>query len=413
MTADLKKRHHETVVERLRSNMDAAGLDALVAVTSENFTYINANASTFLSQTRTVGLAMIVIPAKGDVFGITCDFERPAQEEMGMVEKWYDFPMWIYIDDQFLPPDERPRKNEKTEFFELGSSLSVLTDRLKAAGVDKGRIGLEMGAVQAPIWEAVKAALPDASFQDATQLFYMSRIIKTPYEIEALRRSAEIQEDVVFSVMAEAGPGMSHQQLLSKLQSRALSVPDVDSIRFMFVSIGPKFSPAITPYDVEIKDGDLVRYDGALVVRGYGADAARTFIAGEPSPEQKRVNEALVKAHLAAVSMMGPGVLPRDVFNKAMQTVQENGLPDFLRGHVGHSVGLDHTIEEPPFLSAQNETPLMPGQVFCVELPYYAHNFGSIMNEDLVLITENGTELLTGKDNILHPIGASPAEGGR
>ncbi|MCP4129475.1 MAG: M24 family metallopeptidase, partial [bacterium] len=209
----------------------------------------------------------------------------------------------------------------------------------------------------------------------------------------------------VFRTMSEVEVGMSHAEILSRLRSRSLAAKGIDSIRFMFVSIGPLFAPCVTPYNVTVKPGDLIKYDGALVTREYGADAARTFIAGSPSPDQKRVNDALVKAHLAAIDMMGPGVIPKNVFAKAMKTVQENGLPNFERGHVGHSVGLDKTIEESPFLSAFSEEPLVPGNVFCVELPYYAHEFGSIMNEDIVLITEDGKELLTTRERKLHPIG--------
>ena len=187
--------------------------------------------------------------------------------------------------------------------------------------------------------------------------------------------------------MAEVQVGMSHAEIMSRLRSKALAAKGIDSIRFMYVSAGPLFAPTVSPYDVNIQEGDLVKYDGALVVRGYGADAAWTFIAGEPSPDQARVNHSLLAAHRAAVEMMGPGVIPRDVFNKAMEVARKEGLPDYVRGHVGHSVGLDQTIEEPPLLSAVSEEPMRPGNVFCVELPYYAHGFGSIQNEDIVLIT--------------------------
>ena len=127
-----------------------------------------------------------------------------------------------------------------------------------------------------------------------------------------------------------------------------LAEKGIDSIRFMYVSVGPLFAPTVSPYDANIQEGDLVKYDGALVVRGYGADAAWTFIAGEPSPDQERVNHALLAGHRAAVEMMGPGVIPKDVFNRAMEVVRTEGLPKYRHGHVGHSVGLDQTIEEPP-----------------------------------------------------------------
>ncbi len=397
--------HHEIVVERLRTLMEEADLDGLIALKNENFTYINTAASPFLTQSGFASVAMVLVPKKGDVLGICPDFERPAVQAGGMIREWHDYPVWVYIDDQFTSEKKPEKESEKEEFFSLGSSVGVLADRLRASGLDKGRLGVEMMSIQAPVWDSLQGTLPEATFVDGSQVFQKARLVKTEYEIDCLRYASEVQERIVFETMAEAQIGMSHAELMSRLRSRALADRGIDSIRFMFVSAGPLFAPTISPYEVEIQEGDLIKYDGALVTRGYGADAAWTFIAGEPSPDQKRVNHALVAAHAAAVEMMGPGAIPRDVFNRAMEVARAEGLPDYVRGHVGHSVGLDQTIEEQPLLSAVSEDPMEPGNVFCVELPYYAHGFGSIQNEDIVLITENGRELLTTKERKLHPIG--------
>ncbi len=407
MNERLRRAHHETVVERLRALMREAGLDALLALRNDNFTYLNTEASPFLAQSGFASIAMIVLPRDGEVFGICPDFERPAVERGGMVSVWHDYPVWIYIDDQFVPEKKTKKESEKQEFFSLGSSVGLLADRLRAAGLDRGRIGLERMSIQAPVWEALVGAVPSASFTDGSELFYKARSVKTLYEIECLRHAAEVQEEVVFETMGELRVGTSHAELLSRLRSKALAARGIDGIRFMYVSVGPLFAPTVSPYEVNIREGDLIKYDGALVTRGYGADAAWTFIAGEPTPDQERVNRALLAAHRAAVACMGPGVLPKDVFNKAMEVARTEGLPDYVRGHVGHSVGLDRTIEEPPLLSPTSEEPMRPGNVFCVELPYYAHGFGSIQNEDIVLITEAGRELLTRREKKLYPIGTA------
>jgi Xaa-Pro aminopeptidase len=406
MDRQVRQGHHEIVVERLRSLMTDADLDGLIALKNEDFTYIHTAASPFLSQSGFASIAMIIVPRDGEVVGICPDFERPAVEAGGVVSQWCEFPMWVYVDDQFVRDRTPAGESEKEEFFELGSNIQLLVDRLKAAGIEKGRIGLEMMAVQVPVWQALQASLPDATLVDATQIFYDARSVKTPYEIECLRYASRVQEDVVFETMAELQPGTSHAEIMATLRSKSLADSGIDAVRFMYVSVGPLFSPTVSPYDVKISTGDLVKYDGALVVRGYGADAAWTFVAGDPSPDQERINHALLTAHAEALNMMGPGVIPRDVFNMAMETARAEGLPEYVRGHIGHSVGLDQTIEEPPFLSPTSEEPMRPGNVLCVELPYYAHGFGSIQNEDIVLITEDGRELLTTRERRLHTLGA-------
>lgn len=408
MNGRARREHHEIVVERLRSLMTEAGLNALVAFKNENFTYVNTAASPFLTQSGFASIAMLVVPRSGDVFGICPDFERPAVEAEGMVSFWYDYPVWIYIDDQFARQKKSRKESEKEEFFSLGSSVGLLADRLRATGLDKAKVGVEMMSIQAPVWQALQGALPDVSFVDASAVFYRARAVKTEYEIECLRHASKVQEEVVFETMAGVQVGTSHAEIMARLRSKALAAQGIDSIRFMYVSVGPLFAPTVSPYDVTLREGDLVKYDGALVARGYGADAAWTFVAGRPSADQARVNHALLSAHAAAVERMGPGAIPREVFATAMEVARREGLPEYVRGHVGHSVGLDQTIEEPPLLSAASEEPMRPGNVFCVELPYYAHGFGSIQNEDIVLITEEGRELLTRRQRKLHPIGAGP-----
>jgi Xaa-Pro aminopeptidase len=405
MERNIRQKHYEIVVDRLRSLMTDFGLDALVALTNENITYINTLPSSFLNDSGFPGLAMIAVPREGDIVGICSDFERPALETEGMVSTWHDFHMWVYIDDQFVD-GVGGAERKATESFQSGMSVSVLADHLKSAGIDRGKIGVEKSALQVPLWKELKTALPNATFVDSGPLFYDARYTKTSYEIECLRHAARCQERVLFDTMAEVHIGTSHAEILRRLRSRALAIPGIDRIRFMFVSIGQRFAPCAEPYDIQVAQGDLIKYDGALVVRGYGGDAGRTFVAGIPSADQERIHRVLLSGHEEALKLMRPGVTPKEVFQKAMRVVQEKGLPNYVRGHVGHSVGLDQTVEEPPFISLSSEDPMAPGNVFCLELPYYAHGFGSIQFEDIVLVTEEGYELLTAAPKTLTPIGS-------
>jgi Xaa-Pro aminopeptidase len=404
MERSLRERHYEIVVERLRTIMTGLDLDALIAFTNENITYINTLPSSFLNDSGWLGLAMIVIPREGDIIGVCSDFEKPALETEGMVSTWHDFHMWMYIDDQFVG-GRRPTVKEASDTFQGDMSLTVLREYLKSKGIDRGKIGLERRSLPVSLWEEVTKALPDATLIDSSALFYDARYVKTPYEIECLRYAARCQEKVLFETMAEVDVGTSHGEILRLLRSKALSTPGIDRIRFIFVTVGPRFAPCAVPYDIRVAPGDLIKYDGALVVRGYGGDAGRTFVAGKPSVDQERIHKALLAGHEAGLELMRPGMTPKTVFQRAMQVAQEKGLPNYVRGHVGHSVGLDQTVEEPPFISLNSENPMVPGNVFCLELPYYGYGFGSIQFEDIVLITEEGHELLTTSSKALHPIG--------
>ena len=124
------------------------------------------------------GLAMAALPLGGEPFGVCSDFERPALESSGRLGTWCDFPMWIYVDDQFIPDNERPPKSERTEYYDPDKPVALLAEQLKAAGADRGLIGLELGALPVPLWTALKRVLPKAEFVDAADLFYQARAVK-------------------------------------------------------------------------------------------------------------------------------------------------------------------------------------------------------------------------------------------
>ena len=124
MNERLRRAHYEMVVERLRSLMAEAEVDALIGFKGDNFTYVNTAASPFLSQSGFASIAMVVLPREGDVFGICPDFERPAVESEGMVPVWHDYPVWIYIDDQFMGVKRRKKNRRRRSSF-LSARASV------------------------------------------------------------------------------------------------------------------------------------------------------------------------------------------------------------------------------------------------------------------------------------------------
>ena len=105
------------------------------------------------------------------------------------------------------------------------------------------------------------------------------------------------------------------------------------------------------------------------------------------------MHRALQSAHARARELMRPGVKLSEIYRVATEEVRSHGFPNYSRGHFGHSIGLDSFVEEPPFISANEETQLQPGMVLCLETPYYAESLGSFQLEDMILITQDGCEV--------------------
>jgi len=139
---------------------------------------------------------------------------------------------------------------------------------------------------------------------------------------------------------------------------------------------------------------------------GCFADMTRTFVAGEPSDELREWYRLCLEALRASTAKLAPGVPTNepdavvcDIFEAAgypTQRTKEEGKP-LEEGYfhsLGHGVGLD--VHEPPLMSARfpNDT-LVPGDVVSVEPGLYKPGVGGCRLEDLVLITEDGHEVLT------------------
>jgi len=89
-----------------------------------------------------------------------------------------------------------------------------------------------------------------------------------------------------------------------------------------------------------------------------------------------------------------PGVTFADVFWTGTNAMRSAGFDNYSRGHLGHSVGLAHYFEEPPFVAPDEAAPLRPGMIVSLELPYYLYGVGAFQLERMLLVTNDGHEAL-------------------
>lgn len=123
----------------------------------------------------------------------------------------------------------------------------------------------------------------------------------------------------------------------------------------------------------------------------------RTFSVGKPGKLQKKLYVALKAGYEEAISRIKPGVKMKEIHRALQETVNKGGFEWYARGHMGHMVGIGPgAVEQPPFVSADEETDLEPNMVMCVECgTYVAGRFGAFQIEDMILVTSDGYEQLT------------------
>ena len=142
-----------------------------------------------------------------------------------------------------------------------------------------------------------------------------------------------------------------------------------------------------------IQAGDVLVSGAAADIDGYLSELERTMIVGTPSAEQKRAFAAMLALQTRAIEVMAPGVPAGEVELACVQLARELGVADWLRHHVGHSIGLEG--HEAPFLDRGDDAVLEPGMVFTVEPGVYLKELGGFRHSDTVLITEDGRRVMT------------------
>ncbi|MEZ5285831.1 MAG: M24 family metallopeptidase [Vicinamibacterales bacterium] len=142
-----------------------------------------------------------------------------------------------------------------------------------------------------------------------------------------------------------------------------------------------------------MRDGELVIFDVGCELDGYVSDTGRTFpVSGRFSDEQRRILAMEVGISDALIAALGPGVTLGDAQRRGIRDMPAEARPYMQAGlFFGHHLGLS---SGDPFL---DDVPLEPGMIVTVEPWYYNHDRGiSVFTEDVILITPDGRENLTG-----------------
>jgi Xaa-Pro aminopeptidase len=219
------------------------------------------------------------------------------------------------------------------------------------------------------------------------------RVVKTEDELALLRKSTKLNEKVFQSVYNTIEPGMTEREiaLALELTMREMGAegPSFDTI----VAFGTNAAkPHAVPTDRELQAGELVLIDMGLVYQGYCSDMTRTFVAGKPDATYTDRHRLVRRAQLAGISAIRAGVTGVAVDRAARQVLIDGGYGDYFGHGLGHGVGL--AVHEEPRLSPRSRKQLQAGMVVTVEPGIYLPEWGGIRLENMVIVTEDGCELL-------------------
>lgn len=220
------------------------------------------------------------------------------------------------------------------------------------------------------------------------------RAIKTPEEQEKMRIASQLNDAVMGKLIARLGEDHTEQELGEILLKLYLQE---GCQGFSFEPITAFAGNAADPHHVPDgsrgKRGDCVVLDIGGRKDDYCSDMTRTVFLGEVSPRAREIYEVVLEANKRGIAAARPGNRMRDVDDAARNYITEKGFGPYFTHRTGHSIGLE--VHEAGDVSAVNEDVIRPGQCFSVEPGIYIpeENIG-VRIEDLVLITEDGCEVL-------------------
>ena len=220
-----------------------------------------------------------------------------------------------------------------------------------------------------------------------------ARKYKDADEISAMRRASQINDQVVEAAIAAVKAGAVESELAAYVEGLYQQHGADRSGEGQLVCFGPNGAdPHHAPNGTVLRDGDSVVLDIFIPIRRYWCDMTRTVFFRSVSDEGRRVYETVKAANLAAEAVIRPGVPMKDIDRAARKLIEDAGYGPFFTHRLGHGCGLD--CHEPPDNSASSPAVAEPGMVFSVEPGIYLPGKLGVRIEDLVLVTEDGCEVL-------------------
>ncbi|HUW96188.1 MAG TPA: Xaa-Pro peptidase family protein [Anaerolineae bacterium] len=305
------------------------------------------------------------------------------------------------------------------------------TDELPALIADHwgrvpGNLGLEFDVLPVRDYRMYGDLFPKCTLVDSSSIIKHARKIKTPFELELMKKGGEISRQVFEEARGFIKEGITEIEVggLMDLTAKRYGHEGLTRVRSMnyeaytwHVLSGPTggivsqsdspmgglgVSPAF-PVGGSLKtleEHEPILVDFLCVYHGYMVDTTRMFSLGKMEDKWIAAYDAMCRVHETVLNETRPGANCQELFRKSVRLAHELGYEDSYLGppglqttFVAHGIGLE--LGEFPYLAEGHDYPLEVGMTFSVEPKVVFPGEGAIGTENTVVVTENGYEVLT------------------
>ena len=235
-------------------------------------------------------------------------------------------------------------------------------------------------------------ALPGAQHSFTAATLGALRMRKSAAEYEELKMNAGLADAAMRAAYAAARAGMTEKALADIIGQRFEAAGAAPLFRIVGAGANGAFPHHHTGETV-IREGDAIVVDIGARKGTFSSDITRMIVIGAPPEGYEEVHAIVEEAVQAVMAAARPGVRARVVDDAARQVITEAGYGDYFVHRTGHGMGVEG--HEPPYITATSEVVLETGMVFSIEPGIYLPGRFGIRLEDIVILRENGPEILS------------------
>lgn len=322
----------------------------------------------------------VAVPSRGDPVLILRDMEVPAARSTS----------WV--------------KNH-TIYADAADPLPVWLDAARRAldglGLAGGRVGIDEHSwfLTVERWKMLQALLPNATLVKEPRIVDHLRLIKSSREIEYLRGAARQVEVGMRAGIEASAPGATERDVAGAVFSALVSAGSGLPLSGIILS-GDRTDLVHGDFsDRRLELGDTVYFELNGIHQKYYARLMRTAVVGQPSAEQQRVAETIIRIQDEAVAMMRPGTPAAVIDQACREPLLASGLRETYTNRAGYSLGLNYRPSAGEFIRE-----FVPGVEWVLEAGMVFHMLmmaAGMGFSETVLVTDGGPERLTSMERKL------------
>lgn len=365
-------------VPKLDGLMEGSGVDAVLATSGHNVQHLLGGYRFFMyARADSIGLSRY-LPVVGYVRGRPEEafYVGAGNEDWGTEVE----PLWVPA-------------VENVAWSSAGAAEEAAAAVRTRCGA-RPTVAVEYPYLPADAMDALRRALPGATFVDATRTLEELRAVKRPEELELFRRASEGVVGSMLDTFAASGEGDTKAEIVERLRREETA----RGLTYAYCLISMGRDPNRAPSGQRWREGEALSLDSGAELAGRFGDLVRMSVLGEPTPRMEELLAEVEAVQQAARVPIRAGAIGAEIYERALAEL--GGCPDAERmSFLAHGTGLvSHEAPRltdtgsPPYPADHRERPLEAGMVVSVETHVVDAESGFVKLEDTVFVTADGWE---------------------